>query len=112
MKPLLFASVLTVVLAGCGSAPPTADEQAQSATSDKQSVLGRSMDKGEGVATNSNISQINAALSMAKGDNDGKAPATLDDAKRACKGYPPEMWVDGATGKPLRYDPTTGTVSK
>ncbi len=111
MKPLFFLPLLMCALAGCGSAPPTADEQAQSATSDKQSILGRSMDKGEGVATDSNISQINSALSMVKGDNDGKAPANLDEAKRACK-VPPEMWVDGATGKPLQYNPTTGTVAR
>lgn len=113
MKKLLFpAFIVVLALSGCGSAPPTADEQAQSAVSDKQSAFGRSVDKAKGIDTDSNISQINAALSMAKGDNDGKPPANLDEAKRACKGCPPEMWVDGASGNPLRYDPATGTVSR
>jgi hypothetical protein len=111
MKKFLFVPVLLGVLAGCGSAPRSADDQAQSATSDKTTALGRSMDKGRGIATDSNISQINAALGMLRGQ-DGQAPANLQDAKHVLKDYPAEMWVDDATGKPLRYDPATGTVSR
>ena len=111
MKMLYLLILLAAALAGCNGAPPDADTQAQSAASDKKTALGRSMDKGEGVATDSNISQINQALSMAKGE-DGKPPADLTAAKKSLKDFPAEMWIDGATGQPLRYDANTGTVSR
>ena len=111
MKKLLALPVVLIAISGCGAAPPDADTQAQMATTDKKTALGRSMDMGQGVATDSNISQINAALGMAKGE-DGKPPATIEDAKHALKDYPAEMWMDKATGKPLQYNPATGTVSR
>lgn len=110
-KAVLLIPILGLALAGCNGAPPDADTQAQVASSEKRTVLGRSMDKGKGIATDSNITQINQGLSMAKGE-DGKPPADIDSAKRALKDYPAEMWVDDATGKPLAYDPATGTVSR
>ncbi len=106
MKKLLFVPVLLGVLAGCNS-PRPAEDQAASVASDKTTALGRSMDKGEGVATD--ISQINQ---MVPRDENGKPPASLEELRRSLKDYPAEMWVDGATGKPLRYNPTTGTVSR
>jgi len=109
MKPLACFFAVTV-LAGCNGPLPTADQSAQSASGNKQSALGRSVDKGEGVATDSYISQINQAVPR---DDNGKAvPQTLDELKRSLHDYPAEMWVDGATSKPLVYDPTTGTVAR
>lgn len=106
--PLLF-SLVFLGLAGCGAAPPDADTQAQMATTDKKSILGRSMDKGEGVATDSYIAQINQNVPR---DENGKPPATLEELKKSLKDFPPETWRDGATGKDLVYNPTTGTVSR
>ncbi len=71
----------------------------------------RAIDMSKGVETDSNIGQINAALGMVKSDNDGKPPSTIDDAKKAAK-VPDSMWIDAETGKPLEYDPATGTVHK
>ena len=108
-KPLVFTPALMLLLAGCNGAPPDANSQAQMASSDKKSILGRSMDKGRGVATDSNIAQINQ---MVPRDENGKPPATLEELRHALHDYPAEMWVDDATGKPLQYNPTTGTVSR
>jgi len=109
MKPLAYLSAL-IFLAGCNGPLPTADQSAQSAAGNKQSMLGRSVDKGEGVATDSYIQQINQAVPR---DENGKAiPQTLDELKKSLHDYPAEMWVDGATSKPLDYDPTTGTVAR
>jgi hypothetical protein len=69
----------------------------------------RSMDMAKAIETDSNINQINMALGMVKNDNEGKPPATIDDAKKAAK-VPSEMWIDGETGLPLEYDPVSGTV--
>lgn len=104
--------VCSAILSGCNAEPlPTADEQAQEAASDKNTALGRSMEMGQGVETDNNIAQINQALSIIKMEAEGSAPATLEEARRALK-LPDEMWVDKATGKPLSYDPNSGTVSR
>lgn len=73
--------------------------------------LKQSMDRATDVETDSNINSINQALSLAKGDNDGKAPATLAEAKTAAK-VPDVMWTDKVTGQPLEYDPASGTVHR
>ena len=106
---LVFLPVLALALVGCNGAPPDANIQAQQASSDKQSILGRSMDKGRDVATDSNIAQINQ---MVPRDENGKPPASLEELRHSLHDYPAEMWADGATGKPLQYDPTTGKVSR
>lgn len=74
-------------------------------------LLKRAINKGTTTEVTSNINQINQMLMMVKSDNDGKPPATLEEAKRAVK-VPAEMWVDDVTGKPLVYDPATGTVHR
>ena len=109
MKKLFALPTVLIALSGCGAAPPDANTQAQMATSDKKSILGRSMDKGEGVATDNYIAQINQNVPR---DENGKAPANLEDLKHSLKDFPAEMWVDGATGKPLQYNAATGTVSR
>lgn len=76
----------------------------------KKSTLKASMDRAEGVALDSNISQIQQGISMFKSDNDGKPPASLDELKRYLKDYPPEMWINPLDKKPLIYDPATGTI--
>ncbi len=106
---LVLLPVVAFALVGCNGAPPDANTQAQQASSDKQSILGRSMDKGRGVATDSNIAQINQAVPR---DENGKPPATLEELRHSLKDYPAEMWVDDATGKPLQYNAATGTVSR
>ncbi len=101
-------SFLVVPFAACalvGCASPDATQEHQ------PSALKRSMDRATDIEVASNISQINQALSMVKSDNDGKAPATLEEAKAAAK-VPAEMWTDGVTGKPLVYDPASGTVHR
>ncbi len=79
----------------------------------KVSVLKQSMNKGEDVATSSNIAQIQQAVEMYKNDNDGKPPASLDELKNSSygKGYPSEMWFDAVSKQPLQYNPQTGRVS-
>jgi len=76
----------------------------------QKSTLRRSMDKGEEVALNSNINQIQQGISMFKSDNDGKPPASLDELKHYLKDYPAEMWINPIDKKPLLYDPATGTI--
>ncbi len=102
-------SLSLIALGGCGAAPPDANTQAEMAATDKKTALGRSMDMGRDVGTDSNISQINQNVPR---DENGKAPATLEELRRSLKDFPAEMWMDKATSKPLRYDPTTGTVSR
>ncbi len=75
----------------------------------QKSTIKRSMDMAEGTALTSNISQIQQGISMYKSDNDGKAPASLDELKRYLK-YPPEMWENPLDKKPLVYDPASGTI--
>lgn len=72
----------------------------------------RAIDMSKNIETDSNISQINQTLGMIKGDNEGKAPATLEEAKASAKNIPSTMWTDSETGKPLEYDPVTGTVHR
>jgi hypothetical protein len=74
-------------------------------------VFKKAEEKAERVAdTGQNIRSINMALDMYKNDNDGKAPATKEEAKAVAK-VSPDLWIDKATGKELDYDPATGTVS-
>jgi hypothetical protein len=105
---LLGAAACLLVLAGGCSMLQQTNEQLDEGAH----APGRARDMGIGVGTTSNINQINMQLSMAKSDNDGKPPATLEDAKKAAKNCPPEMWIDKETGKPLVYDPVTGTVHR
>ncbi len=102
---LPLVAALTI-LGGCQTAQETNAEIDKGVGAPK-----RAIDKSKGIETDSNISQINAALSMIKADSDGQAPATIEEAKKAVK-VPDSMWIDAATGKPLEYDPATGTVRK
>lgn len=95
-----------LLLGGCATATETNEQIDEGVHAPK-----RAMDMAKGVDTDSNISQINQSLSMVKGDNDGKAPATIEEAKARAK-VPAEMWIDSATGKPLEYDPVSGTVHR
>ncbi len=95
-----------LILGGCATAIETNAEIDKGIHAPK-----RAMDMAHGVETDSNINQINMALGMVKSDNDGKAPATLEEAKTAAK-VPSEMWTDTDTKLPLEYDPNTGTVHR
>ena len=75
-----------------------------------KTVLRRSMDKGEDVVTNSNISQIQQGISMFKEGNEGKPPASLEELRHYLKDYPAEMWENPVDHKPLVYNPATGTI--
>lgn len=79
----------------------------------EHSVARQSIDRAKDVSLESNLSQIRMAISMYKNDNDGKVPASLDELKNSSygKGFPPEMWANPLDGKPLVYDPATGSVS-
>jgi hypothetical protein len=79
----------------------------------RPSVVRESLDRAHDVETTSNVQQIQAAVEMYKSENDGKAPASLDELKNSpvARGFPAEMWVDSVTKQPLNYDPTTGKVS-
>lgn len=102
MKNSLYALALTgILVSGCAS--PDAPKEAE------QSLAKRAVDRGTDIEVDSNINQINQALMMIK--QEGSAPATLDDAKRAVK-VPTEMWMDSVSGKPLVYDAATGTVHR
>ena len=108
---IFFQSTLCFALcafAGCSAAVVTSNPKDEAG---RTTTLGQTLTKGEGMDTTSNISQINQMLGMVKGDNEGVAPATIDEAKRAAK-VPETMWIDKATGKPLVYDPASGTVSR
>lgn len=108
LRSLLLLSALLPATAGL----MTGCSQEDNENLDKAPhVFKKSVDMAEDVNTNSNISQINQALGMAKADNDGKPPATKEEAKKVAK-VPAEMWIDKTTGKELDYDPVTGTVSK
>jgi hypothetical protein len=100
----VLGALTAVVATGCSA-------QDQENLDQAPHVYKKSIDMAKGVETDSNINQINMALGMAKSDNDGKPPATIEDAKRVAR-VPASMWIDGATGKPLVYDPATGKVSR
>ena len=102
MKNSLYAVALAAIVAG-GCASPDAPKEAE------QSLAKRAVDRGSDIEVDSNITQINQALMMIK--QEGSAPATLDEAKRAVK-VPDEMWMDSVSGKPLVYDTATGTVHR
>lgn len=101
-----FALSAALMLPGCSTLQETNAEIDKGVHAPK-----RSMDMAKAIETDSNINQINQMLGMVKGDNEGKAPATIEDAKKAAK-VPAEMWIDGETGLPLEYDPITGTVHR
>jgi hypothetical protein len=108
MKILRFAPLVAALTlaSGCQTAQET-----NAAIDEGVHAPKRSIDMAKGVETDSNIGQINAALSLIKADSEGKAPATLEEAKAAAK-VPASMWIDGETGKPLEYDPANGTVRR
>jgi hypothetical protein len=95
-----------LALGGCAAAVETNEQIDQGVHAPK-----RSMDMAKGIETDSNINQINQMLSMIKSDNEGKPPATIEEAKQKVK-VPGEMWTDAATGKALEYDPVSGTVHR
>ncbi len=106
MKIAFLAPCAALFLGGCAAATQTNAQIDEGVHAPK-----RAMDMAHGVETDSNINQINQSLSMVKGDNDGQAPATLEDAKKAAK-MPAEMWIDTDTKMPLEYDPASGTVHR
>jgi prepilin-type N-terminal cleavage/methylation domain-containing protein len=65
--------------------------------------------KAQQVATVSYISQIQQAIQMYKSDNEDRFPQNLQELKRY--GVMDQMLIDGATGKPLAYNPETGEVT-
>lgn len=105
LLPLLILTPL-LALGGCSMMQETNQELDKGAK-----APGRTMDMAVAIETNSNINSINQALSMVKSDNDGKAPATLEEAKKAAR-VPQIMWTDGETSKPLVYDAASGTVHR
>jgi hypothetical protein len=96
----------TLLMSGCATMVATNEEIDKGVHAPK-----RSMDMAKAIETDSNINQINQMLGMVKGDNEGRAPATIEEAKKAAK-VPAEMWTDGETGLPLEYDPASGTVHR
>jgi type II secretory pathway pseudopilin PulG len=85
---------------------PTKDKNGK----EQHSVAKRAIDRSQEVALNSNINQINQFIFMYKNDNDGQVPASMDDLKKAAKGFPPEMFINPVDQQPLNYDPKTGRV--
>ena len=104
MKNSLYALALAALIAGGCASPDAADGGAS-----EQSLAKRAVDRGSDIEVDSNINQINQALMMIK--QEGSAPATLEEAKRAVK-VPTEMWTDSVSGKPLVYDAASGTVHR
>jgi hypothetical protein len=105
----LTFSTLTLaaaLLAGCSTLAQTNAEIDKGVHAPK-----RSMDMARAIKTDQNISSINQMLSMVKTDNEGRAPATLEEAKTAAK-LPAEVWIDADTKLPLEYDPASGTVHR
>ena len=98
---LSFFALAAIVAGGCAS--PDAPKEAE------QSLAKRAVDRGSDIEVDSNINQINQALMMIK--QEGSAPATLEEAKRAVK-VPDTMWMDSVSGKPLVYDVATGSVHR
>lgn len=74
-----------------------------------KTALRRSVDLAQEVALQSNLGQIAQIVGMYKGDNEGKAPATLDELKSYAK-FPAEMWINPVDNEPLGYDPNTGLM--
>ena len=77
---------------------------------EKKTTLKRSMDMAENVGGVSYLSQIQQGIDQIKSDNDGKAPASLEELKKALKDYPPECWVNPVDKKPFVYDPVAGKI--
>ena len=77
---------------------------------EEKTAIKRSMDMAEGVGGVSYLSQIQTGIDQIKSDNDGKAPASLDELKKALKEYPPECWINPVDKKPFVYNPETGKI--
>ena len=75
----------------------------------RPSVAKQSIDRGQEVVLENNLSQIQQIISMYKSDNGGKPPASLDELKTYSK-FPAEMFINPVDKKPLGYDPATGTM--
>lgn len=76
----------------------------------RPSVAKQSIDRGNQTAGTSYIRDIQTVIQQYRDDNEGRAPASLDELKSYAK-FPAEMWVDQVTQQPLVYDPQSGTVS-
>ena len=75
-----------------------------------KTVLKKSMERAQDVGTTSYVSQIQQGIDQIKSDNDGKAPASLEELKHDLRSYPPEMWINPIDKKPLLYNAVTGTI--
>lgn len=114
MKNSFYALALAGLIVGgafggCASPDAAGTSPADLSPAAQQSLPKRAIDRGTDIEVDSNINQINQALMMIK--QEGSAPATLDDAKKAVK-VPESMWTDTVSGKPLVYDAATGTVHR
>lgn len=110
MKISLHALALAgLIVGGCASPDATQNAPSDATLDSVQSLPKRAIDRGTDIETDSNINQINQALSMIKADSG--PPATLAEAKRAVK-VPDEMWFDKVSQKPLVYDVASGTVQR
>ena len=107
MKILRFLPVAGLLLSGCSAALISTNEELDKGSNAPK----RTLDMAKNLETDSYISQINTVLGQIKEQNEGKAPATLEEAKSAAK-LPAAMWIDGETEKPLVYDAATGTVNR
>ena len=55
------------------------------------------------------VGQIQQAITMYKMDNEERLPQSLQELTKY--GVTKEMMMDGASGKPLLYNPQTGEVT-
>lgn len=78
-------------------------------TNSTKSLAKQSIEKGDSVQVMSNLNQIRQVITMYKSDNEGKAPASLDELKKYAK-FPDEMWINPVDKRPLQYDPATGRI--
>ena len=76
----------------------------------RPSIAKESINRGSETELNSNLGQIRTFISMYRSDSEGKAPESMEELKRASK-FPDSMFINPLDGKPLVYDPATGTIS-
>ena len=99
------------LLADCSSPAPTPDPPAQSAAGGQQSAPGRSVADIR-KDTDENIQSINVMIPTIPNEVGIGFPKDIDGIKKKLPEFHANQWVDGETGKPLAYDPTTKTVSR
>lgn len=98
----LLAALVVTGFAGCTA---TTEEPAEHTPS----IPKRAIDMAKTADLEQNLSSIRQFIGMYRSDNEGRPPASIEDLKSTYK-LSNEIFINPVDGKPLVYDPATGTI--